>query len=230
MQPSLKPFDQRLQLAIRLIIPVSILLLLIIVLQYPPALSSGGLLGLIGASGILLVYGYLALGSPIAVGKPSGEVWRRGAVLGMISGIVLSVDLISSYFLQDWIISSRTSLLAYGIFLLFILISGFIGARQTGQWKTGLTTAAWCVLVTLMIWFFAEFASYLLFSNTSSGAEFIRQEMQLDFARSGATDYQAFTISDFYGAGFFHLLLGLFFTVILGSLGAFIGLATRPKR
>ena len=170
-------FDQRLQLGILLLIPASIILLLLMTAQYPTVLNNGGLLGLIAASGMLLTYGYLALRSPIAVGKLLHNIWRRGAFLGIISGLVLSLDLIASYLLHDWTISSRTSLAAYGLFLLFVVISGFIGARKTGRFWAGLTTAIWCVLVTLMIWFFVEFAAYLLFSSTPAGAEFIRQEM-----------------------------------------------------
>jgi len=47
--------------------------------------------------------------------------------------------------------------------------------------------------------------------------------MQADYLRSGTNDYQAFALSDFFGAGFFHLTLGLIFALILGFIGAAIG-------
>ena len=220
MPSATSPFDRRLQRAILFLIGINIVLLIVNVALYPPIVSNGGLPGLIADIGILLVYGYLMLLSPMAIGKLANPVWRRGVYLGLCSGIVLSVDLVSGYILHDPTTSARTSLMAYGIFLLLIFASGIIGTRQTGKLSSGITTALWCVLIALLIWFCAEFAVYLIFSNTPNGAAFIREEMQADYIRSGATDYQAFALSDFFGAGFFHPLLGLFFALLLGSLGA----------
>ena len=216
-------FDRRLRRIIICLIAANLLLLIVNVLFYPPVLSNGGLLGLAAATGILLLYGYLALMSPIAVGKLLNPIWRCGVYMGLCAGIVLSVDLLSGYILHDSTSSARTSLIAYGLFFILILVSGFIGGRQTGNFRSGITTALWCVLTALLIWFFVEFAAYLLFSNTPDGAAFIRDEMQLDYVRSGMTDYQAFALSDFFGAGFFHLTLGLIFALILGFTGAAAG-------
>jgi hypothetical protein len=215
-------FERRLQGIIIFLIGTSVILLILSVLSYLPVLSDGGLLGFVAAIGILSVYGYLTLASPLAVGKLPNTVWRRGAYLGVCSGLVLSVDLISGYVLHDPTISARTSLGAYGLFLVLIFISGFIGTRETGKLTSGITTALWCVLTALLIWFCVEFAAYLLFSSTPSGAAFIHEEMQADYIRSGATDYQAFALSDFFGAGFFHLLLGLIIAMILGFTGAIV--------
>ncbi|MEP6986092.1 MAG: hypothetical protein ABI970_10865 [Chloroflexota bacterium] len=216
-------FDKRMRRVVTFLIGANMILLIVNVLSYLPVLSNGGLLGFVAATGILLIYGYLTLGSPIAVGKLPNIIWRGGVYLGICSGLVLSVDLISGYVLPDPTISTRTSLAAYGLFLILIFVSGFIGGRQTGKFTSGITAALWCVLTALLIWFFVEFAAYLLFSNTPSGAAFVRDEMQTDFIRSGMTDYQAFALSDFFGAGFFHLILGLIFSVILGFIGTTVG-------
>lgn len=223
MQSETAIFDRRLRRIIPFLIGVNVLLLILNVLLYPPVLSNGGLPGFVAAIGILFVYGYLALASPIAVGKLPNTLWRYGFYLGLCSGVVLSIDLVSGYFLHDSTTSAHTSLIAYGLFLILILDSGFIGGRHTGKVSSGITTALWCVLIALLVWFCVEFAAYLLFSSTPAGAAFVRDEMQADFIRSGATDYQAFAISDFFGAGFFHLILGLIFAVILGFLGALGG-------
>ena len=132
--------------------------------------------------------------------------------------------------MHDPTISAQTSLIAYGLFLILILVSGILGGRQTGKLTSAITTALWCVLTALLIWFCVEFAAYLLFSNTPSGAAFIRDEMQADFIRSGATDYQAFALGDFFGAGFYHLSLGLIFATILGSIGRVVGKASNAVR
>jgi len=216
-------FDKQVRRVITVFIVVNLILLVVNVLTYVPVLMAGGLLGFIADIGILSLYGYLALFSPLAVGKLPHPIWRRGVYLGLFSGLILSADLVSGYILHDPTTSARTSLIAYGLFLILILVSGFMGGRQTGKFTSGITTALWCVLIALLIWFCVEFAAYLLFSHTPAGAAFIRDEMQLDFVRSGATDYQAFALSDFFGAGFFHLLLGLIFTIIWGFVGAACG-------
>lgn len=220
MPSATNPFDRGLQRTILFLIGINIVLLIVNVALYPPVVSNGGLPGLIADIGILLIYGYLMLLSPMAIGKLANPVWRRGVYLGVCSSIILSVDLVSGYILHDPTTSARTSLMAYGIFLLLIFTSGIIATRQTGKFSSGITTALWCVLIALLSWFCVEFVVYLIFSNTPNGAAFIREEMQADYVRSGATDYQAFALSDFFGAGFFHPLLGLIFALLLGSLGA----------
>jgi hypothetical protein len=230
MQTQAANFDRRLQRVILFLIGLNVILLIINVLTYIPVLSNGGVPGLIAAIGILLVYGYLSLASPMAVGKLPSPVWRSGVYLGVVSAIILSLDLISGYLLQDSTLSARTSLIAYGLFLILILVSGILGGRQTRNLTSGVTTALWCVLIALLIWFCVEFAAYLLFSNTPSGAAFIREEMQADFVRSGMSDYQAFALSDFFGAGFFHLILGLIFATTLGAIGGAVGKVMKAIR
>src|SRR5215813_6811805 len=95
------PFDRRLQRAIIFLIGINVVLLILNVLTYPPVLSSGGLPGLVADIAILLIYGYLMLFSPIAIGKLPNPIWRRGVYLGLCAGIILSADLISGYILHD---------------------------------------------------------------------------------------------------------------------------------
>jgi hypothetical protein len=202
-------------------------LLLLGVLRYPAVLQEGGLLGILAGSVILGVYGFLALFSPIAPGRADPGPVRRGLILGLVGGAGLSIDLVSSYFItRDPSASAAWSLLVYGLFFLLLLCAGVWGAASTGRFKAGFSTALWCMVIALLLWFCAEFAAYYLFAGTEVGAAFIGQEMAADFARSGATDYQGFVLADFYGAGFFHLLLGLGFAAGLGALGALGGLLT----
>ena len=213
--------------AIMIFVPINIFLLFVGVLQYPPVLGEGGWKGLIAASLIVLLYGWLTLFSPISIGSGDTAVIQKGIMFGILAGVMLSVDLISGYLIHNGDTSARTSLVAYGLFFILITASAVRGFRQTGKFASGLTAALWCVLVALLIWFCVEFVAYYVFASTPSGMAFIQDEMQLDFARSGATDYQAFVISDFYGAGFFHLLLGLIIALILGTIGAGIGRLSR---
>jgi hypothetical protein len=200
-------------------------LLILGVILYPIVLQADGLLGLGAATAILGVYGLLALRSPIALSKAEPRLVRGGMILGLISGAILSLDLVSGYLIShNDATNAGTYLLAYGGFLLLRLGAGGWGAARTGQIRAGVTVALWCVLTALLIWFCVEFAAYYLFAQTASGAAFIRMEMAADFTRSGARDYAAFVMADFYGAGFFHLLLGLILGLLLGTVGALAGL------
>lgn len=223
VSPAASSFNRFLRRAIIILVPVNLALLLVGVAQYPPVLSQGGLPGLIAAAAIVLIYGFIALFSPISIGKAHPLIVRQGSILGLVGGFVLSADLISGYIIHDADTSARTSLVAYGFFFLLILTASVLTIRRTGNFSSGMMAAVWCVVTALLIWFCVEFVSFYLLASSPGGAAFVASEMQEDFARSGATDYQAFVISDFFGAGFFHLLLGLIIALILGALGTFFG-------
>lgn len=60
--------------------------------------------------------------------------------------------------------------------------------------------------------------------GTPQQAAVFRAEGNLeDFARSGSANFEAWLMQDFLGAGFFHLLLSLIVSAILGSVGGLIG-------
>src|SRR6476659_8289698 len=67
-------------------------LLFVGVWLYPSVLGEGGLLGIGAATAILLIYGFLALYSPASYSKADPSAVRSGVILGLLGGIVLSVD------------------------------------------------------------------------------------------------------------------------------------------
>lgn len=212
--------------AIPVVLAVNFGLVLLGVLLYPTVMNEGGLLGICADIVVLTIYGFLALFSPIALGKINSGLLNRSVLLGLIGGLGLVIDLVSDYLIGptgDY--SATSSLTAYGIFLLLLLISAILAAQQTRKFISGISAAIWSVLTALLLWFFVEFTAFYLFATTPSGTKFIQLEMQTDFERSKSTDFQGFVMSDFYGAGFFHLLLGLFFACFLGSIGGLIGKA-----
>jgi len=212
------------QRTIILLIIADVLLLVVGLLRYPTSLQEGGVPGITADIAILLLYGYIALVSPIRTSAANRRLLRLGFAVGLTGALALCVDLVSSYFVhRDATASAFWSLGTYGIFLLLLLITGIIGSAQTGRFISGVTAAVWAVLVALPVWFFCEFAAYYLFGTSGIGAEFMRQEMQADYARSGSSDYQGFVMADFFGAGFFHPLLMLILGILLGMAGAAIG-------
>lgn len=191
----------------------------------PTTLSQQGPLGWLAAVVIVLVYAWLALYSPMAAGRVDERALRVGLGFGLALGTLFILQLLVPYLTpQTDADSQRSSLISYGVVALLILAAGFAGGWRTRNIRKGIQAAPWCVLVGMLIWYAAEFGFFYLFSNTPTGKAFMDMEMQLDFARSGATDYAAFMMSDLMGAGFFHLLLiGLLIGTALGSLGAFAG-------
>src|SRR5579885_1318755 len=101
---------------LRIIILVGIalnaILLLLGLFFHPTVISSNGLASLAAPIVILLAYGFLALFSPISLGKIEWRIIRWGVLFGCIGGMVLSVDLVTSYFLDESV-SARDSLIAY---------------------------------------------------------------------------------------------------------------------
>lgn len=207
-----------------MLIGIDMLLLVVGAILYPTSINEGGLLGIVGDVIILLVYGYIALASPLRVDRVGAGVLNLGLVAGAVGALVLCFDLVSSYFVsRDAGASATSSLLSYGFLLVLLLAVAFVGAARTGRIISGLAASVWAIITVTLLWSFCEFAAFYLFGTSGAGAEFVRQEMQADFARSGSTDYPGFVMSDFFGAGFFHPLLLLIFAFLLGFAGAAAG-------
>jgi hypothetical protein len=204
---------------------LDVALVLLGLVLYPSVLQEGGLLGAGAAALMVCLYGFLALYSPVSLSKIPIQIWRTGVIAGTIAGAWLGLDLLSNYFIyRDGATNSKISLVVYGVYFLLLLGTAMRGSIITKRIGAGLTTALWYVLAAQLIWFAIEFGAYYLFSHTTVGIQFIQTEMHADFVRSGAHDFQTFVIGDFFGAGFFHLLLiGLLAMLVFGSIGAAVG-------
>ena len=226
MTDSFTPSRHRIFRAALLAIVLSdIALVLLGLALYPKVLRQGGLLGAGAAISMVALYGFLALYSPLRFGNVDNRLWKPGVKLGTVGGLVLGLDLLSNYFIyRDGPTNSKISLVIYGFYLLLLLGAAARGGYITRKIKEGLIVTLWYVFIAQLIWFFIEFGAYYLFSRTPIGVKFIQTEMQEDFRRSGEQDFQTFVIGDFFGAGFFHLLLiGLVAALIFGSIGALTG-------
>ena len=219
------PTDQTVQRMLWGLLILDAALVLLGVVLYPSVLQEGGLLGSGAAILMICFYGFLALYSPVSFSKTPSQIWRTAVMIGTIAGIWLGLDLLLNYFIyRDGPTNSKISLVVYGVYFLLLLGTAIRGSAIRKSIKAGLTAALWYVLPAQLIWFAFEFGSYYLFSQTAVGIQFIQTEMQADFIRSGARDFQIFVIGDFFGAGFFHLLLiGLLAVLLFGSIGSVVG-------
>jgi hypothetical protein len=90
--------------------------------------------------------------------------------------------------------------------------------------RNGVLAAVWSAIVGGLIWLIAALLIFYLFNGTPQQTQVFRAEGNYaDFARSGLSDFNAFVLEDFIGAGFFHSLLLPVMAVIFGALGAIAG-------
>jgi hypothetical protein len=235
-QPAQTPHDPALRTTRLVFFGLALLdvaLVLLGLALVPAVLQAGGLLGASAAALIVCLYAYLGLASPLSLTRVPGQIWRMGAFTGLIGGTWLGLDLLSNYFIyRDGAANSKISLVVYGVYFLLLLGTAIRAGALTKRFRAGLTAAVWYVLTAQLIWFAVEFGAYYLLGRTVVGMQFIQEEMAADFLRSGMQDFPAFVIGDFFGAGFFHLLLiGLIALLLFGSMGALLGkqIASRKK-
>ncbi len=196
---------------------------------YPTTLSASAD-GLAGAGGVVLllaVYGLVAFfGIPLTQRKDS-RILRSAIIFGLIAGGIFVSEMLLEYLMLP---SDNTTmgLIEFGTVFVLWLIAGMRVARQTGSTRRGALAAIWTAVISSLIWFSALLIISYAFRGTPQQAQVFRAEGSYqDFARSGMTDLDAFTMQDFLGAGFFHLLLGPLAAGILGTLGGLIGAGIR---
>ena len=188
-----------------------------------------------GLAGVLFVLaGYAALG-PWAFARLErldARLLRLALLFGLLAGAIYSIEIVAEYILlpND---NTTYGLVEFGLVFLCYLLAGFSAgwlARRVGY---RLLAAVGAALISTVIWYCVLLATSYVMKGTPQQALVFRAEGDLvDFAQSGAANFQAWMMEDFLGAGFYHLLLGPLVAAILGALGALAGKAAtwRPSR
>ena len=100
-----------------------------------------------------------------------------------------------------------------------------VGYRQC-PFRWSVIAGAATAVISSLIWFIAVLVCFYIFFDTERQARVFRAEGNYeDFHRSGMADFNTFVMEDFFGAGFFHLLLGPIVASLLASLGGLMGMA-----
>lgn len=109
------------------------------------------------------------------------------------------------------------------VFALFVLAGAVVGARQLRLWPAALA-GIWTSLIGSLIWLIVVLTVYYAFRGTAAQAAVLRAEGDLDdFQRSGLMDFNVFTMQDFLGGGFYHLLLSPAIAALLATIGGLPG-------
>lgn len=201
----------------------AMLLVLIAWVRHPHISVASGC----GATVPLLLYA--AVGLRLHRRCPRIALFTLGA--GLLAGTVFVAEVIGEYVVlpSD---NSRWGAVEFGtVFLLYATVAaaaGWRGERMT----SAASQAALAAIVASLIWCLAVLGCFLLFEGTGRQAAVLRAEGDfLDFQASGGGDFSTFITEDFFGATFFHLLLGPLLAAMLALPATLIGgLARRLGR
>lgn len=154
----------------------------------------------------------------------NGDSWPAitsvSVPLGILAGAVFAAEVVLEYILLP-ADNSRMGLVEFGLVLLIYALAGAFAAIRYQSIKAGTIAAVATAMISTLVWFIAVLTTYYWFYESPRQELVFRAEGNYeDFARSGMTDFRAFAMEDFFGAGFYHLLLG---PVIAATLGAFAG-------
>jgi hypothetical protein len=194
---------------------------------HPAVWAENGLIGATANVVILALCGYLFTRTPGWAQVVSDRTWRLATRFGIAVGIWLGTDILLNYVIyRDGATNQKISFVVYGLYLAVMMVVSFLGAATTGRMRDGLVAAIHYVIPAQGIWYLAEFLSFYTLGSTAGGRRFLHEEMQQDFERSGSRSFEAFTMGDFYGAGFLHILvLGFLVALLFGSLANVAGAA-----
>ncbi len=201
-----------------LISPIILNLILIAfsLIRFPTA-------GLLNASPVivlLILYGMAVRWVWIRMMPPS-QSW--GLRLGAIAGLILGGEVLLEYILlpKD---NSFFGLVEYGLFLVLLIASGLLSYKEHRSLKGSAQAGLWTGMIGSLIWYGMVMTSFHLFWGTTQQTQvFLAEGNMEDFTRSGMQDFSTFIVQDFFGAGFFHLLLGGVIGSIVGLMGGVVG-------
>jgi hypothetical protein len=195
------------------------------VFRFPTVLSASptGVRSLSGVLSILIIYVVVGWFGPFVTERIHPHILRLGVLGGLLAGLVF----VSEILLEYWLLpndNSSMGLIEYGLVLALFFLVGLWVAYRTNVLRNGLLAAVWSAVVGGLIWYVAVLLVFYLFKGTPQQAQVFRAEGNYaDFARSGLSDFNAFVMEDFMGAGFFHSLLLPIAAALVGTLGAMVG-------
>jgi hypothetical protein len=200
---------------------IAFVLLVYSAFRFPSALSDPS--GLMGDFLILITYGLVFQLWFSGIETRAPQVIQVGSRTGLVVGVIFVAEMLLEYIVlpSD---NSTLGLVEYGSVLAIIFLVSIWITYKTGKFRNGVFTAIVSAMIGSIIWLIAVLAIFYLFYGTQRQIQVFRAEGTYeDFARSGMTNFDAFLMQDFWGAGFFHSILLPVLASILGSIGSLLG-------
>jgi hypothetical protein len=178
---------------------------------------------LAGAGVVLLLYAVLGWKGPAVLGQQPPVVTTVVISLGLLAGAILTGEMVLEYILLP-ADNTRFGYVEFGSVFLLYLTAGLLPAFKKLPFRCSVLSGVATAVICSLIWLIAVLACFYWFYGTERQTQVFRAEGNYDdFRRSGMADFPTFIMEDFFGAGFFHLLLGPLFAAILASAGGLIG-------
>lgn len=170
---------------------------------------------------LLLIYAAIVLALPRMARVTGGaEALRLGTRMGLLAAAVeaLNIGLESLVAMPQPVTAIVTGILILTTFTLWG-VTGFLGAYRFQRFGLGVLAAVWSSMVTMTL--AVAFGYGLLLVSWPRLTTFLATDP--DFLRSHWSDLHAFTIANTLSDGATHLLEAPIMAVIVGGLGAGLG-------
>ncbi|HWE38913.1 MAG TPA: hypothetical protein VG406_20355 [Isosphaeraceae bacterium] len=204
----------------------NVALLAVGVVRTPTALtaSRNGPLGLGAALGMLALYAWLVRSGPLSSRRNHDGAVDAGAKLGLALGAFFAAQVLVEYIIPVTPrIDSALGMVVFGSLPIWFLASGIVGGRRGGSVRAGIASASLTAVFGTLAWFLIILLSLEAFRGTPQQERVLNADMVVDdFRRSGMTDFRAFVLQDYWGGGFFHMLLSPILATPFGALGGWL--------
>jgi hypothetical protein len=186
------------------------------------------------AAATSILIAYAALGYFVV---PACSRGYRAAVdvarwAGLAAAAVFTFEICLEYLLLPQNNSSWGAVEFGLVFFIYFAVGAWLGWARRSLREATLGSAL-SALIASLVWCIVVLTTFYLFHNTARQQQVFQAEGNFDdFRRSGMSDFSAFITEDFFGATFFHLLLGPVIASLLGFVGGAVGkgLARLSKR
>ena len=171
-----------------------------------------------GASVVLVGYAVVGFAVKPSINHREPAVLRIATWGGLAAAFVFTAEVCLEYVLLPKN-NAPWGYVEFGLALsVYLLTAVWLTLKQTALHST-ILGAVLTAMFSSVIWCVVVLSTFYLFRGTARQEQVLLAEGDYeDFARSGMHDFQAFIMEDFFGATFFHLLLGPACAAILAML------------
>jgi hypothetical protein len=172
---------------------------------------------------ILCIYALISFWGAPLLERIQPPVVQLVFALGLACGFVFMAEILLEYGLlpRD---NTLFGTVEFGLVFLGYFLAGLLAFLRTRRWYAALTVAVATSMLASLLWALAILLTFYVFRGTPAQKLVFMAEGNFDdFIRSGMHNFDTFVMEDFFGAIFFHLLLGPLAALILGALALIPG-------
>ena len=178
---------------------------------------------LLSVGGVCLILVVYTLAGHFGFPRLRSEVLRLAGVFGLLAGVVFAGEILLEYAILP---KDNTSWggFEFGCVFGIYFLSSVVVAYRLKSLRQGLLAAVVTAMLSSVIWLIFVLLTFYIFRGTARQAQvFMAEGNYADFAQSGMQNFNTFVMEDFFGGGFYHLLLGPVVAAVLGTLGGLLG-------